>query len=161
VGKDAGVVALVNGDGCWRESGQRMLLHCGAEEELMRAAAGDLLLVTTTDGGHGHKQQWRRRRIRWGSRARGEASATANTRSASTTRSKRMRRDGESGQRGTYGGGGAYRAVAPPPSRDPGSWRLAWGATDLESPAPGTNEMGMEVPAVAAPPPLLLEWFGG
>jgi hypothetical protein len=34
------------------------------------------------------------------------------------------------------------------------------GATDLESPAPGNNEMGMEVPA-AAPPPLILEWIGG
>jgi hypothetical protein len=70
----------------------------------MRAAAGDLLLVTTTDGGHGHKQQWRRRRIRWGSRARGEASATANTRSASTTRSKRMGATERAARRGRMGG---------------------------------------------------------
>jgi hypothetical protein len=32
---------------------------------------------------------------------------------------------------------------------------------DLELPALGTNEMGMEVPVVAAPPPLILEWVGG
>jgi hypothetical protein len=66
-GKGAGVVARVNGDGCWRESGQRMyswLLHCGAEEEHVRAAAGDLLLVTAMVG-------------RWGARTQATVAAAA------------------------------------------------------------------------------------